>query len=139
MSLIDDDEREAVAHLMEPDNIIIKVATIKDLKKDKEALIAYRYLFWACSRNYIFIVHDILKNYGISPFLAEKEDKRSPFLAAIENNQLQVIDLLLKKSFTCASDAKCIARQKASTDLFGNNAMHKACRFRNSKMIEILL
>lgn len=27
----------------------------------------------------------------------------------------------------------------ASTDKFGNNAMHKACRFRNAGMIEILL
>ena len=26
-----------------------------------------------------------------------------------------------------------------STDKFGNNAMHKACRFRNPKMIDLLL
>jgi len=72
---------------MKHENILIKVTNAKTFKHDKDALIAYRYLFWACTRDYIFIVHYILIKYGISPFMAEKDDKRSPFMAAIENNQ----------------------------------------------------
>ena len=80
------EEDEDVALLMREESILIKVAKTKQLEADKEARIAYRYLFWACTRNYIFIVHHILMRYGISPFMAEKEDLRSPFMAAIENN-----------------------------------------------------
>ena len=72
--------------LMREESILIKIAKPKQLQQDVKTLIAYRYLFWACTRNYIFIVHHILTTYNISPFMAEKDDLRSPFMAAIENN-----------------------------------------------------
>ena len=52
---------------------------------------------------------------------------------------MQVVRLLLSKKFTYMSDQKLIERQKQSTDKFGNNAMHKACRFRNADMIDLML
>ena len=38
----------------------------------------------------------------------EKDDMRSPFMAAIEHNQLQVIQMLLAKTFQCPSNPKLI-------------------------------
>ena len=69
----------------------------------------------------------------------EKEDQRSPFMVAIENNQLKVVKMLLVKDYSCPSDPKLLRRQMMATDKFGNNAMHKACRFRNPQMIDLLL
>lgn len=69
----------------------------KDLASDHQALIAYRYLFWACARGYIFLVNHLIHEYRLSPFMAEKEEQKSPFLVAIENNQEKVVKLLLLK------------------------------------------
>ena len=71
-------------------------------------MIAYRYLFWACTRGYIFVIDHIIKTYGVSPFMAEKEDKRSPFMTAIENNQFKVIQMLLVKDYNYPSDTKIL-------------------------------
>lgn len=40
----------------------------------------------------------------------EKEDMRSPFLSAIENNQFLVIKMLLAKTYTYPGDDKCIPK-----------------------------
>ena len=82
---------EDIEKIMLHENILIKVANRKTFSVDTEALIAYRYLMWACTRNYLIIAHHIITKHGISPFMYEKEDMRSPFLSAIENNQLLVI------------------------------------------------
>jgi len=80
--------------------------SLKDLLKPENAqrLVAYRYLYWACSRGHLFVVDFIIKHFGISPFLAEKNDDRSPFMIAIENNQEKVVLLLLLKEFTYPPD-----------------------------------
>lgn len=95
---------------MRKEHILIKVTNRKQLKYDGEALIAYRYLLWACQRDYIYIIDHILKRYGISPFMYEKEDRRSPFMVAIENNQLKVVKMLLVKDYSCPSDPKLLRR-----------------------------
>ena len=51
---------------------MIKVADVKDFKGNED-IIAYRYLFWACSRGSLFTVHFILRKYGISPFMSVDE------------------------------------------------------------------
>ena len=63
-------------------------------------------MFWASHRGHIFIVDHILKQYGISPFLAEKNELKSPFLIAIENNQEKIVKLLLLKNFIYKKDQK---------------------------------
>lgn len=76
---------------MRKEHILIKVTNKKQLKSDKDAQIAYRYLLWACQRDFIYVIDYILKTHGISPFMAENEDQRSPFMVAIENNQFKVV------------------------------------------------
>ena len=51
----------------------MKVAHVKDLA-DVKAKFAYRYLFWASARGYVYVVYHIISKFGISPFLAEKQD-----------------------------------------------------------------
>ena len=89
---------------MEEETMLIRVATKKELRQSKDTLVNYRYLFWACTRNYIYIVYHILSNHAISPYLAEKKDMRSPFMAAIENNQIQVINLFMSKRLSYPND-----------------------------------
>ena len=72
--------------IFKQESVNLRIVTKKDLERDLDALIAYRYLFWACMRGYLFVVDYIIKNFGISPFMAEKSEKKSPFLVAIENN-----------------------------------------------------
>ncbi len=74
------------AKVLVNETVAVKVLTKKDLEASKINLIAYRFLFWACHRGYLFIVDHILKKYAVSPFLAEKQEKKSPFLVAIEQN-----------------------------------------------------
>ena len=105
----------------------------------KENLVHYRYLFWACMRGHIFVVDHILYNFGISPFLAEKEEEKSPFMLAIENNQEKVVKLILIKEFRYGPNQKMADNMKQNTDKFNNNPLHKACRFRNPKLIKLLL
>ena len=50
-------------------------------------------------RGHIFVVDYILENHGISPFLAEKQEEKSPFMLAIENNQEKICKLILIKDF----------------------------------------
>ena len=57
---------------MTQETMMIRVATKKDLSQSRDALVNYRYLFWACSRCYIYVVHHILSVHAISPYLAEK-------------------------------------------------------------------
>ena len=102
-------------------------------------MIAYRYLYWACAFGHIFIVNAVLKNHGVSPFMADKEECKTPFMQAIEHNCDKVVKLLLAKDFIYPSNPKLIDRQKQAPDKYSNNPMHKACRFRNPKMIEMLL
>ena len=59
-------------------------------------------------------------------------------MIAIENNQEKVVLLLLLKEFTYPNNNKLLEEQKNSTDAFGNNPIHKACRFRNPRMIKML-
>jgi ankyrin repeat protein len=102
-------------------------------------MIAYRYLYWACAFGHIFIAHFILKKTGVSPFMAKEEEGKTPFMVAIEHNKDNIVELLLAKDWIYPSDPKLIARQRQATDKFGNNPMHKACRFRNANMINMLL
>lgn len=87
-----------------------------------------------------FIVNHIVKKYKISPFMCAV-DGRSPFLIAIESNQTNVVKYLLSKQYVGAleKDTKGILDQIQSCDLYGNNPLHKACRFRNAEMLELLL
>ena len=80
-----------------------------------------------------------MSQFGISPFLAIDDDKKSPFLIAIENNQLSVVQMILSKEWIYRADSRLVKQQMNSTDVFGNNALHKACRFRNPDMIKLLL
>ena len=94
--------------MQENEIIHLKYMSADELASNKNALIAYRYLYWACSRGYIFIVHHIIKHYGVSPFLAEKGEMKSPLLVAIENNQEKVVRLLLSKQFTYPPDPRLV-------------------------------
>ena len=85
------------------------------------------------------MVDYIIKTLGVSPFLAEKEEQKTPFHVAIEHNQTKVVTLLLSRQFSILSDPKLLLRQMQATDKYGNNPMHKACRFRNPDMIRLLL
>ena len=89
---------------MKEERIALIVVTKKALEKDAHALIAYRYLYWACMRGHIFIVDHIIKMHGISPFLAEKQEEKSPFMLAIENNNEKVVKLILCKKFIYAKN-----------------------------------
>lgn len=53
-------------------------------------------------RGHIFIANFIISEYGISPFLAEKAEQKSPFLLAIENNQAYIVKMILNKKFICS-------------------------------------
>ena len=77
----------------------LNVVSKKDLEQSNQSLIQYRYLFWACMRGHIFVVDHILDHFGISPFLAEKQEGKSPFMLAIENNQEKIVKLILIKDF----------------------------------------
>jgi len=50
-------------------------------------------------RGHIFIANYIISEYGISPFLAEKAEQKSPFLLAIETNQTYIVKMILNKTF----------------------------------------
>lgn len=65
---------------------------------------------------------------------------KSPFLVAIESNKFLVVKYILSKTYsgTSVGENKLIREQMNACDRFGNNPLHKACRFRNPKMIEIL-
>ena len=80
-----------------------------------------------------------MSQFGISPFLAIDDDKKSPFLIAIETNQLSIVQMILNKEWIYRGDSKKVKKQMNSTDVFGNNALHKACRFRNPDMLKLLL
>jgi len=80
------ESQEQVEALMTEEIIMLQVATKRAFKQQKAAHIAYRYLFWACQRGYLHIVYHVITKFGVSPFLAEKEDERSPFMTAIEHN-----------------------------------------------------
>ena len=97
------------------------------------------YLMWACSRGNNFTVNYILHEHGISPFMSKSESKMTPFLFAIEANSHRVVNLILNKTFSFPSIPKLIDRQKFAVDKFGNNPLHKACRFRNHRMIKMII
>ena len=120
--------------------IHIKVIKESDFQKVEQAEIQYHYMYWAAMRGNPFIVNYIVKNYKISPFIIAI-DGRSPFLYAIEKNQTSVVRYILSKNFQGedAKGSKLIERSKQECDQFGNNPMHKACRFKNAQMIKLLL
>ena len=76
---------------------------------------------------------------GVSPFLAEKQEEKSPFMVAIENNELKVVELILIKEYVYSRNQKMADAMMQSSDKHGNNALHKACRFRNPHLIKLLL
>jgi ankyrin repeat protein len=119
--------------------IKLKVVNTKRFENEEVIMLAYRYLFWACMRGNIYVVNYILKEYGISPFMAEKSEGQTPFLIAIQSNQEKVVRLLLAKKFTYAADPNLIKKQMNASEKFGNNPLHKACRFRNHRLIKLLL
>ena len=121
------------------ETIQVSVVSSQAFENDVATKIAYRYLYWACYRSYIYVAHHILTSFRVSPCLSDSGDKRSPFLIAIEHNQLPIIQMILSKTYSYPADPKLITRQMNSTDAYGNNALHKACRFRNPAMIKILL
>ena len=47
--------------------------------------------------------------------------------------------LLLNKDFKIQDKPKLIEKQKNQVDKFGNNPLHKAFRFRNDKLVRLLL
>ena len=47
--------------LLEEEKINLTIVDQKDLHKDFETLVSYRYLFWACMRGHIIIIDYILK------------------------------------------------------------------------------
>jgi len=132
---VNDDEAKAM--MEEP--ILLQTVSKKALINDKAKLIAYRYLYWACFRNFLFVSYHVVSSFGISPFLAVDDDRKSPFLIAIENNQQSVVQMMLNKEWIYKADSRLIKQQMNSTDVYGNNALHKACRFRNPEMIKLLL
>ena len=108
---LDDDQdlnvTEEEASVMQQENIHLFVVNKKQLNQDRGTKIAYRYLFWACMRGQIFIANYVINEFGISPFLAEKAEEKSPFHVAIENNQERIVKMILRKNFIHA-DMKLI-------------------------------
>lgn len=101
-----DEEEAEVFHpaeekAWEQDVIEIKVTDASSFVTNEIDKIAYRYMFWACSRGNMFIVLHILQSHGISPFMSETENKMTPFLSAVENNCVKVVRLLLSKTYHC--------------------------------------
>ena len=90
--------------------IKLRIVDTKRFQNDEVIILAYRYLFWACMRGNIYVVNFILKEHGISPFMAETSEGQTPFLIAIQSNQEKVVRLLLAKKFTYASDPNLIKR-----------------------------
>ena len=60
-------------------------------------------------------------------------------MAAIEGNQDLIVRLLLNKDFKYPPHQRLIDTQRQAKDKFDNNPLHKACRFRNHKMIAKLM
>jgi len=60
--------------IIAPEEVTLTVVSTEDLLIDEKALIAYRYLYWACMRGNLWIIRFILMQYGISPFLAENSE-----------------------------------------------------------------
>ena len=60
-------------------------------------------------------------------------------MAAIEGNQFLMTKLLLAKDFKVQEKPGIIEIQKNACDKFGNNPLHKAFRFRNHKLVKLLL
>ena len=60
-------------------------------------------------------------------------------MAAIAGNQDVIVKLLLNKDFKYPPEQRLIEAQKQAKDKFGNNPLHKALRFRNHKMIRLLM
>ena len=60
-------------------------------------------------------------------------------MAAIEGNQYLMTKLLLEKDFKCQEKPGLIDAQKNALDSLGNNPLHKAFRFRNDKLVRLLL
>lgn len=132
----DEGQNEVEKEALKQESIQIKVVSAKSFATSEVDKIAYRYLFWACSRGNMFTVNHILQEHGISPFMAESDNLMTPFLSAIENNSERVVRLILNKTFVYGPDPKLLERQMLSADKFKNNPLHKACRFRNHKMLK---
>jgi len=60
-------------------------------------------------------------------------------MAAIEGNQYLMARLLLAKDYKIPERPKLIENQMNTCDKHGNNPLHKALRFRNDRLVKLLL
>ena len=134
----DEPEDEEVKEALKKEQIVLSVVEHRYFEKRPAELVHYRYLCWACFRGHVHVAYYIIKKYRISPFLVGP-DARSPFMAAIAGNQDIIVRLLLRKDFKYPPEQRLIEAQKQAKDKFGNNPLHKAFRFRNHKLIRLLL
>ena len=131
------DREEALAITKE--TIFVKEYEYKKLASKPDLLTAYKYLYWACYRGHIHVANFLLHKCRISPFIINTETSLSPFMAAIEGNQYLMCRLLLNKDFKIQEKPKLIETQRNACDRYGNNPLHKAFKFRNDKLVRLLL
>ena len=127
-----------VREVLKKERIVLTVVELRYFQARPAELVHYRYLVWACFRGHVHVANYIIKKFRISPFLVGP-DARSPFMAAIEGNQDVVVRLLLNKDFAYPPEQRLIETQRQAKDKFGNNPLHKAFRFRNHKLIRLLM
>jgi hypothetical protein len=125
--LIEEDPRESIPYnnsidllqtevdnnavdVMKDEKIVVHVVSKKALQSDIATNVAFKYLFWACYRSYIYVAHHVVSAFGISPFLSYSDDLRSPFMVAIEHNQFPIVKMLLSKTYHYPTDPKLIER-----------------------------
>ena len=60
-------------------------------------------------------------------------------MLAIENNQEKIVKLILIKDFKYPPNQRMADQMKQNRDKYSNNPLHKACRFRNPRLIKLLL
>ena len=116
----------------------ISLVDHKQFKDDLDTKIAFRYLYWACCRGQLYLIDYILKKFGLSPYM-KGADEKSPFMIALENGKDSVVRLLISRKLYSKTKLNVLEHQKQAVDFFGNNPMHKACRFRNRNLIELLM
>ena len=121
------------------ETIFVKEYEYSKLASKPDLLTAYKYLYWACYRGHIHVANFLLHKCRISPFIINVETSLSPFMAAIEGNQYLMCRLLLNKDFKIQEKPKLIESQRNMCDQYGNNPLHKAFKFRNDKLVRLLL
>ena len=124
---------------MSEEVINVKIVDLKALDLDRSLNTEFRFLFWACCRDYLFVAYHVISKTGISPFFSVDDQSCSPFMMAIDDNSVSVVKMLLAKTWRYNESPGLIAKQMLNLDTNGNNALHKACHTRNPEMIKILL